>query len=290
MSSSDVAVGMGEWALGCSGRFARDESVRHTRGMEAVDRGQLELAQSMLSGAQRVVVLTGAGISTDSGIPDFRGPNGVWTKNPGAEKASNISYYLSDPDVRRAAWQARLDAAAWSASPNRGHLAILDLERSRRLHAVVTQNIDGLHQQAGTDPDLVIEVHGTIWFSRCWECGDRRQMSETLQRVRDGDPDPACELCGGIVKSDTISFGQSLIPEVIDRAMRVSEEADVLVAVGSTLSVYPVANCVPLAKSRGAQVVIVNAEPTEMDGIADVVLRGSIGDVLPQLFTQGGNT
>lgn len=281
---------MGEWARLLRYRFARPRSVRHTREMEAVDPGQLVFAQEVLSAAQRVVALTGAGISTDSGIPDFRGPNGVWTKNPAAEKASNITHYLQDPEVRRAAWQSRLDAAAWSAEPNRGHAAIVELERSGRLHAVVTQNIDGLHQRAGTDADRVIEVHGTIWFSRCWECGDRRPMAETLQRVRDGDPDPSCEECGGIVKSDTISFGQSLIPEVIDRAMRVSEEADVLVAIGSTLSVYPVANCVPLAKSRGAKVVIVNAEPTEMDAIADVVLRGSIGDILPQIFTPGGNT
>lgn len=258
--------------------------------MEVVDPGQLEFARDTLGAAQRVVVLTGAGISTDSGIPDFRGPNGVWTKNPAAEKASNITYYLEDPEVRRAAWRSRLDAPAWSAQPNRGHAAIVDLEKSGRLHAVVTQNIDGLHQRAGTDADRVIEVHGTIWFSRCWECGDRRPMAETLQRVRDGDPDPACDECGGILKSDTISFGQSLIPEVIDRAMRVSEEADVLVAIGSTLSVYPVANCVPLAKSRGAKVIIVNAEATEMDSIADVVLRGSIGDILPQIFAPGGNT
>ncbi|MCH1489666.1 MAG: Sir2 family NAD-dependent protein deacetylase [Ilumatobacteraceae bacterium] len=258
--------------------------------MDAVDPGQLEFACELVGGAQRIVVLTGAGISTDSGIPDFRGPNGVWTKNPAAEKASNISYYLAEPEVRRAAWQSRLEASAWTAEPNRGHLAVVDLERSGRLHALVTQNIDGLHQRAGVDPDLVIEVHGTIWYSRCWECGDRRLMEEMLQRVRSGEPDPACELCGGIVKSDTISFGQSLIPEVIDRAMKVSEQADVLVAIGSTLSVYPVANCVPLAKSRGAKVVIVNAEPTEMDDIADVVVRGSIGEILPQLFAQSSNT
>ena len=115
---------------------------------------------------------------TDSGIPDFRGPNGVWTKNPAAEKASNISFYLAEPEVRRAAWQSRLETSAWTAEPNRGHLAVVDLERSGRLHALVTQNIDGLHQRAGVDPDLVIEVHGTIWYSRCWECGDRRLMEE----------------------------------------------------------------------------------------------------------------
>lgn len=251
-------------------------------------------AAQWVAEAARVVVLTGAGISTDSGIPDFRGPNGVWTRNPAAEKASDISYYLGDPEVRRAAWQSRLDHPAWTARPNAGHLAIVDLERSGRLSALVTQNIDGLHQRAGNDPDRVIEVHGTVWFSRCWDCRDRRPMAETLERVRAGDPDPACELCGGILKSDTISFGQSLVPEVIDRALQVSGEADVLVAVGSTLSVYPVAGCVPLARAAGARVVIVNGGPTAMDDEADAVLRGPIAELLPAVLGAGtdpvGNT
>jgi NAD-dependent deacetylase len=240
--------------------------------------------------ANRIVVLTGAGISTDSGIPDFRGPNGLWTRNPAAEKASDISYYLADREVRRASWQARLTAPAWTAEPNVGHRAVADLEHRGVLHALITQNIDGLHQRAGIDADRVIEVHGTIWYSRCWSCADRRPMHETLDRVRAGDPDPACELCGGILKSDTISFGQSLVPEVIDRAMRVSQQAEVFVAIGSTLSVYPVAGCVPLAKSHGARVVVVNAEPTAMDAVADCVIRGAIGEVLPRLFADGANT
>jgi NAD-dependent deacetylase len=238
-------------------------------------------AARWIAEAGRVVVLTGAGISTDSGIPDFRGPNGVWTRNPAAEKASDISYYLGDPEVRRAAWQTRLEHPAWTARPNAGHMAIVDLERRGRLAAIVTQNIDGLHQRAGNDPDRVIEVHGTVWFTRCWECGDRRAMAETLERVRAGDPDPTCLVCGGILKSDTISFGQALVPEVIDRAMRVCAEAEVLVAVGSTLSVHPVAGCVPLARAAGARVVIVNGGATAMDGEADAVLRGAISEVLP---------
>lgn len=238
--------------------------------------------------AERVVVLSGAGISTDSGIPDFRGPNGVWTRNPAAEKASDISHYLGDPEVRRAAWLARLEHPAWTAQPNAGHMAIVDLERRGRLAAIVTQNIDGLHQRAGNDPDRVIEVHGTVWFTRCWECGDRRAMAETLDRVRGGDPDPACLLCGGILKSDTISFGQALVPGVIDRAMRASAEAEVLVAVGSTLSVHPVAGCVPLARAAGARVVIVNGGPTAMDGDADVVVRGPISEMLPVILGAGG--
>lgn len=240
-------------------------------------------AREAVRGAERIVVLTGAGISTDSGIPDFRGPNGVWTKNPAAEKAANIEHYLANPDVRRAAWQSRLGMGAWSAEPNAGHRAIVELERTDRLLAVVTQNVDGLHQQAGNDPDRVIEVHGTVWFTRCWECGDRRPMAETLERVRTGEADPPCLVCGGIVKSDTISFGQQLVPEVIERAMQVSEECDLLLAVGSTLSVYPAANCVPVARSNGASVVIVNAEATAMDHLADWLVRGQIGDVLPAI-------
>lgn len=245
--------------------------------------GQVQAARELLADAGRVVVLTGAGISTDSGIPDFRGPQGLWTKNPAAEKASDISYYLGDPEIRRAAWQARLHTPAWQARPNVGHDAVVELERRGVLHAVVTQNIDGLHQLAGSDPEKVIEVHGTIWFTRCWECDDRREMGETLDRVSSGEEDPPCLVCGGILKSDTISFGQALIPQVIERAMRVSEECDVLLAVGSTLSVFPAANCVPVAKATGARVVIVNGDETAMDQYADHVLTGAISAILPAL-------
>ena len=249
----------------------------------APDAADLAAAAGAISDAERVVVLTGAGISTDSGIPDFRGPNGVWTKNPAAEKASNIQHYLSDPDVRRAAWLNRLDTPVWTAEPNLGHDCVYDLERQGRLHGLVTQNIDGLHQAAGHDPEIVIEVHGTVRWTRCWECQDRRPMRETLDRVRGGEADPPCLVCGGILKSDTISFGQSLIPEVIDKALSVSEECDVLLAIGSTLSVYPAANCVPIAKRNGATVIIVNGSPTEMDRLADHLLIGMIADLLPAL-------
>lgn len=243
----------------------------------------LDVARELFVEARRVVVLTGAGISTDSGIPDFRGPNGLWTRNPAAERASDIRFYLAEPEVRRAAWQSRLSTPAWTAEPNRGHEAIVEIERRGRLHGLVTQNIDGLHQKAGNDPERVIEVHGTVWFTRCWDCDDRRPMEQTLDRVRGGDADPACLECGGILKSDTISFGQTLVPEVIDRAMRVSDECDVLLAVGSTLSVFPVANCVPRAKAAGARVVIVNGEETAMDHHADWLLVGPIGEILPSL-------
>ena len=237
-------------------------------------------ARRRIDAARRVVVLTGAGISTDSGIPDFRGPKGVWTRNPAAEKQSTIQHYLADPEVRKAAWRSRLDSPAWSAEPNAGHRALVALERRGVLHALVTQNIDELHQRAGSSPDKVIEVHGSMRRVMCWECGRRAPMEEALARVRAGDDDPHCRACGGILKSDTISFGQALVPEVIDRAMTAAAEADLLLAVGTTLQVQPVAGMVPIAARAGAQVVIVNDQPTAMDSLADVVLRSKIGPVL----------
>jgi NAD-dependent deacetylase len=245
----------------------------------------IETVRGWMSTASRVVALTGAGISTESGIPDFRGPQGVWTKNPKAERLSNIQYYMSDPEVRRLAWQSRLDHPAWRAGPNAGHLALVALERRGALHALVTQNIDGLHQQAGHAPDKVIEVHGTMREVMCMECGWRGPMGPVLDRVRAGEEDPPCERCGGILKSATISFGQSLDPAVINRAMRAAEQTDLLIAIGTSLQVYPIAGAVPLAKAAGARIVIVNAEPTPFDDIADAVIREPIGVVLPMLFT-----
>jgi NAD-dependent deacetylase len=233
--------------------------------------------------AKRVTVLTGAGISTDSGIPDFRGPNGVWIKNPAAEKASTLEHYLNDPEVRRFAWRNRVDSPAWTAQPNAGHMALLRLEQRDQLVALITQNIDELHQRAGHDPARVIEVHGTMRWSRCWGCNDRRPMESILERVRAGEDDPACARCGGVLKSDTISFGQSLVPDVIDAAMRAAEHCDLLIAAGSSLSVFPAANVVPRAKACGAHVVIVNGEPTKMDRFADDVLIGALSALLPTL-------
>jgi len=246
-------------------------------------RAGVDTVKEWIDGAERVVVLTGAGISTDSGIPDFRGPSGVWTKNPSAEKAATIEHYLSDPEVRKAAWRNRLRSPAFEAKPNDGHKALVDLERRGKLHALVTQNVDGLHQKAGSDPEKVVEVHGTMHYVICWDCGERAPMERALERVRLGEEDPACRTCGGILKSDTISFGQALVPKVIDRAFAAAEEADLLLAVGSTLQVFPVAHMVPAAHRIGARIVIVNAEPTQYDLLAGAVLRGQIGEILPQI-------
>jgi NAD-dependent deacetylase len=230
--------------------------------------------------ARRIVVFTGAGISTDSGIPDFRGPQGLWTQNPLAEKTSTLSYYLNDPEVRKVAWAGRVRTFNGTAQPNEGHRAICAIQNAGKLAAVVTQNVDGLHQASGIVEHNVVEVHGTIRFGRCWECNDRRPMGEFIERVIAGDPDPHCELCGGVVKSDAILFEQSLVPEVIDRAFTEAEKCDVLIAVGSSLSVSPANGVVPRARNSGAKVVIINGEPTQMDHWADRILLGSITPLL----------
>jgi NAD-dependent deacetylase len=245
--------------------------------------------RNWIEGARRVVALTGAGISTDSGIPDFRGPQGVWTKSPHAEKMSNIHYYLADPEVRKASWQNRLASPAWTAQPNPGHLALVELERRGKLHALITQNIDELHQLAGNSPGLVIEVHGTMRKFMCWGCGMRGPMQKVLERVRAGEEDPKCRDCGGILKSDTISFGQQLVPEVIDRAMQVAGEAEIFLAVGTSLQVYPIASAFDVARASGAKTVILNAEPTPFDSIADAVFPESISEVLPKIVTGRGS-
>jgi NAD-dependent deacetylase len=237
--------------------------------------------RSWIDTAKRIVALTGAGISTESGIPDFRGPNGVWTRNPAAEKLATLQNYLADAEVRKASWRSRLEHPAFSAKPNAGHLALAELERRGKLHALVTQNIDGLHARAGNSPQKIVEVHGNVHSVVCFGCGWKGPMPAVLERVRAGEDDPHCTRCDGILKSDTISFGQALVPEVIERAMRVAEEADLLLALGTTLQVYPVAHAVPLAKSSGARIVIINAQPTQFDALADAVVREPIGQVLP---------
>jgi NAD-dependent deacetylase len=244
----------------------------------------IDQVRGWVDDAQRVVVLTGAGISTESGIPDFRGPQGVWTKNPLAEKLSNIHYYMSDPEVRKASWKARLEHPAWNAKPNAGHLALAALERRGKLHTLITQNIDELHQMAGNSPDKVIEVHGTVRKVVCMACEMISPMKKALDRVRAGEDDPPCRDCGGILKSATISFGQQLVPDVIARALRAAGEADVFLAIGTSLQVYPVASAVEIASAAGARIVILNAEETPFDGMADAVIRDPIGVVLPQLL------
>jgi NAD-dependent deacetylase len=254
------------------------------------DGGDIGRARALLAHARRVVVLTGAGISTDSGIADFRGPNGVWTKNPEAEKMATLQAYVADPELRARSWQNRLTSSMWSAEANAGHRALVDLERSGRLHLLITQNIDGLHQKAGSDPAHIVEIHGTSLDVMCLRCGDRQPAEPVHDRVRAGETDPACTamvdgaVCGGILKSATISFGQSLVAEDLLRAEEAAANCDLLLAVGSTLAVFPAAGVVPVAVQHGAVAIIVNGEPTDMDALAEVVLRDSISECLPALM------
>jgi NAD-dependent deacetylase len=233
--------------------------------------------------ARSVVALTGAGISTDSGIPDFRGPQGVWTRNPEAEKMATLQHYMADPEIRKRAWRSRLDSPHLAAQPNAGHRALVALERRGKLDTLITQNVDGLHIKAGASPQRVIEIHGHTREVVCMECGERAAMERALARVRAGEEDPPCRTCGGVLKAATISFGQSLVADDLMRAQSAARHCDLMLAVGSTLSVFPIAGVVPVAKEAGARVVIVNAEPTAMDDLADAVLRGSISAILPRI-------
>lgn len=240
------------------------------------------LAAGTISGARRIAVLTGAGISTDSGIPDFRGPDGIWTRDPDAEKYSSIEHYLADPELRERAWRYRMTNPAWSAQPNAGHRALVELEGSGRLELLVTQNIDGLHLAAGTDPERLVEVHGSIRGARCVHCDWRGPTQEVLDRVRAGEADPPCAVCGSILKTSTVFFGEALDEDDLDRAFAAASTCDLLLCVGTTLQVYPVAGMVPMALRRSVPVVVVNAGATPFDDEA-LVVRGSISEVLPEL-------
>ena len=237
-------------------------------------------------GVRKVTVLTGAGISTDSGIPDFRGPQGVWTRNPGAQQLSTYQAYVSDPAVRRRSWQARRGNPAWTAAPNAAHTALAELVGSRIDTQIITQNIDGLHQKAGTPAERVIEVHGSMHSVVCVSCGDRSPMTSALARVDAGEEDPACTRCGGILKSATVMFGQRLDPAVFARAERAALDCGLFLAIGSTLTVEPAASLCGLAVGAGATLVIVNADPTPYDGLATEVIREPIGTAVPRIARQ----
>ncbi|MGC9665702.1 SIR2 family NAD-dependent protein deacylase [Planosporangium sp. 12N6] len=243
----------------------------------------VDVVRDWLRAARSVTVLTGAGISTDSGIPDFRGPDGVWTRDPSAEAMVTLQTYVADPAVRARAWQERAGHPAWTAEPNAAHRALVDLERSGRLRTIVTQNVDGLHQRAGSGPDRVIEIHGTIFEVECLGCGVRGPMEQTLRRVAAGEADPACQVCGGILKSATISFGQQLDDRDLRAAYAAAVDCDLLLAVGTSLTVHPAAGLVDIAHGVGTRVVVVNGSPTPYDDLAAAVIRDPIGEVLPAL-------
>jgi NAD-dependent deacetylase len=229
--------------------------------------------------ARRILVFTGAGISTESGIPDFRGPNGVWkTTDP---QRYSIESYVSDREVRVERWQARLEGRFSNAEPNAGHRAVTRLQGAGLAPVVVTQNIDGLHQTAGTVN--VIELHGTSSEAMCLDCNRRMPIDVALDRVREGDEDPHCELCGGLLKTATISFGQAMVAADMERAIEEARLCDVCLAVGSTLSVWPAASVPVEAIRHGGRLVIVNQGSTDLDGMAALILSGQAGAVMTEL-------
>ncbi|MFJ9025211.1 SIR2 family NAD-dependent protein deacylase [Streptomyces sp. NPDC102259] len=233
-----------------------------------------------------VAILSGAGVSTDSGIPDYRGPNGVWRKDPEAEKLVTYEYYMRDPEIRRRSWQMRRKTRALRAEPNAAHRAVAELERSGVPVRVITQNVDGLHQLAGMPVRKVLELHGTVRSVVCTRCHARGPMEDALARVEAGDEDPACLTCGGILKSATVMFGERLDPVVLGQAVAVTKACQVFVAVGTSLQVQPAAGLVGVAADHGARLVIVNAEPTPYDEIADDIVREPIGTALPKLLRE----
>ena len=246
-------------------------------------------ARALIGGAGAVTVLTGAGISTASGIPDFRGPEGIWTKDPHAEMLSSYDVWVTDEEVRRRAWRQRVATRDTRPVPNAGHLALVELERSGRLDTLVTQNIDGLHHDAGNDPGRIVEIHGSTRGVVCLRCSDRGPIDVVLDRVEAGEEVPTCRRaiagvpCGGMLKSAVISFGQSLVAADLARAEAAASRCDVLLVVGSTLGVWPVAGMVPIAVGAGVPVIIVNRGPTDMDEVAAVRVEGALEVVLPEL-------
>jgi NAD-dependent deacetylase len=231
-----------------------------------------------------VAILSGAGISTDSGIPDYRGPNGLWRRDPEAEKLVTYDHYMADPDIRRRAWLMRRDSETWRAQPNGAHHAVARLERTSVPVRVITQNVDGLHQLAGLPARKVLELHGTARAVVCTGCAARSEMAEALDRVRAGEPDPACRACGGILKSATVMFGQRLDPVVLTDAVAIAKGCEIFIAVGTSLQVQPAASLAGMAAQHGARLVIVNADPTPYDDLADEVVREPIGTALPALL------
>ena len=245
-----------------------------------------QAARALIVGASRIVGFTGAGISTESGVPDFRSPDGVWARN----RTVDFQEFVSSEAGRVEYWRQK--AAAWpamrEAQPNAGHRAFVELHRQGRLLALITQNIERLHQRSGLPPDAVLELHGTTTEAVCLTCGDRITSDEACRRIEAGERAPRCRACGGFLKPATISFGQAMPLDVLARAQAAAETCDLLLAVGSSLVVEPAASIPRVAKAAGARLVIVNREPTPLDGIADLVVHGEIGAVLPVLVGPRG--
>ena len=233
----------------------------------------------------RIAVLTGAGISTGGGIPDFRGPQGVWTRDPAQAELLDIDAYMASTDVRRRCWLMWRDHPAWHAHATPAHRAIVELERAGELIAVLTQNFDGLHQTAGQSPGLVVELHGSLGTTACLRCGERWLTRDVLTRL-DDEPDPHHASCGGVLKPDVVYFGELLPDEALERAVHAAQDAQVFVAIGTTLRVQPVASLAAIAADGGAELVIVNDQETPYDELAARIVRDPIDEAVPALVRE----
>jgi NAD-dependent deacetylase len=242
-------------------------------------------AAAVLRPAEQILVFSGAGLSTESGIPDFRGPNGLWTKVDPDD--FTIDRYRENRDLRVRAWQMHIDGELWGArspaQPNSGHLAIKALRDRAKLAGVVTQNVDSLHHKSGIEDDFVAELHGNARNSHCMNCEQRWPTETVLGRVEEGDEDPHCPVCGDLVKSDTIMFGEMLPEGEVKKAGIFLAIADAVLVVGSTVSVWPAADVVIRAAHQSKPIVVINRGPTEVDHLAAVRIDAGIGDVLPDL-------
>jgi NAD-dependent deacetylase len=238
----------------------------------------IAVLRDLVSRASTIVAFTGAGISTESGVPDFRSPDSPWMRN----KPIPFDAYLASPEARREAWRRKfaMDDLYAGAKPSRGHRALASLVRSGRMPAVITQNIDGLHQASGVPADKVVELHGNGTYATCLGCGRRHELAWVRERFAAGGEAPACEACDGIVKSATISFGQAMPEAAMRRAQELTLACDLFLAIGSSLVVYPAAGFPVMAARNGARLVILNREPTDLDELADVVINADIGAAL----------
>lgn len=246
-----------------------------------------ELAEQIVS-ARRVVFLTGAGISTESGIPDFRGPDGTWTKfNP---EDFTFQKFLTRHETRLASWQRFRDNPAHAAEPNAAHRAIADLERLGKVDRIITQNVDGLHQLAGSSAARVVEIHGTMRWVVCLDCQKRYAAADILERVRGGVAMPQCDDCGGWLKSATISFGQPMPQLAMAEASAAAQRCDLCIVVGSSLVVYPAADLPLQAVRSGARLAILNVSDTALDPYADLIVNAKAGEVLPEVVAQVSRT
>jgi NAD-dependent deacetylase len=248
----------------------------HNAAMSAISR-----LVAFLAGSARTVVFTGAGISTESGIPDFRSPGGVWSRM----KPIEFDTFMHNEEARREAWRRAFSGTAgWvGAKPNEGHFAIARLVDTGKVSHVITQNVDNLHQDAGVPANQVIELHGNAGYATCLDCGLRHELADLREPFLQQGTLPACRACGGIVKSATISFGQPMPVEAMRRAEAASRDCDLFIVLGSSLVVYPAAALPTVAKTNGAALAIINREPTEMDRRADIVIHAEIGAVLREM-------